>query len=230
MIFVTADLHIGHRAIALHANRKQFIYPNPDYDPDKPKDFKNNWPLAVKLEEHDQFLIDNYNRMVGKKDTTIIIGDFIWKNEMHNLQRFNGKKILIVGNHDRENRLYLRQFSEVHLFLTRTFEKKYFCTFFHYPMISWPGSCRGSWQFHGHCHGRITEFIDSLRCDCGVDVWDYKPIPWEVLKKKMESRMPYWRDRVKNRELEEQKTDTVAELREENRMHRSSKVNKKDSS
>lgn len=241
-LFLTADLHIGHYAIVLHTRREQFIYPNPNYDPEKPKDFKTNWPELVNLEEHDEYMIHLWNRDVGKKDTVIIVGDFIWKNHLHYINRLNGKKILIVGNHDKVSKhylanfthdglkfdmliddcdtdadLYADQFTDFHSDgeLHKTIQKKYRLILSHCPYLSWPGSCWGSWNIHGHCHGRLREYDDILRTDIGIDPWG-RLVPWEVLKMKMLKRYPKWKERFRNRKIEEQIDDHKEQVKNEN--------------
>lgn len=163
-LFVTADLHLGHENIRRHTSRP----------------FKD-------VAEMDEALIKNWNDIVPRGGTTIIVGDFAWKNHTKYLSRLNGKKILIVGNHDKMNQVALKQFTEVHQILCRTIGKKY-VIFCHYPMLSWPSSNHGSWHIHGHCHGRLKEFDTILRTDVGVDVWDFKPVAWDTICKKMQAR------------------------------------------
>ena len=55
MVFVTSDLHFGHKNIIKYENRP----------------FKD-------VEEMDQKLIENWNNKVGKDDTVYILGDFSW--------------------------------------------------------------------------------------------------------------------------------------------------------
>lgn len=43
----------------------------------------------------------------------------------------------------------------------------------HYPMITWPGSRRGSVQVFGHVHDNWTGSRNSV--NAGVDVWGFKP-------------------------------------------------------
>ena len=57
-------------------------------------------------EEMNEALIANWNRVVSPDDLTWILGDFCAGNtaswERH-LSRLNGKKALIIGNHDHHN-------------------------------------------------------------------------------------------------------------------------------
>ena len=58
------------------------------------------------VEEHDKYVIDRYNSVVGKDDLVYILGDVGFRptNVLATLVRqLNGRKILIVGNHDQLN-------------------------------------------------------------------------------------------------------------------------------
>lgn len=52
---------------------------------------------------HDEHLISEYNKVVGKKDLTYILGDITMETSKpyHKLDRLNGRKIVVLGNHDR---------------------------------------------------------------------------------------------------------------------------------
>jgi len=163
-IFITADLHLGHNGIREHCNRP--------------------WPT---IEEHDEGIISNWNADVKRKDMVYIVGDFAWKHHNKYLARLNGKKILIRGNHDRMNQECLRNFTEVHDLLTKKIDGK-IVILCHYCLRVWDRSFYGTWHCYGHSHGRILETGNILRCDVGADVWDYRPVPWEAVKKKLEAR------------------------------------------
>ena len=171
--YITADTHFGHKGgapnqgIIHHAARP--------------------WPT---IEEHDEALIANYNSVVDRKDTVIIVGDFAWKNHAYYLNRLNGSKILVRGNHDDFSKKIESQFSSVHDILERKFngQRIIFC---HYPMRGWKGAATGSWMAHGHHHGTAVEDPGSCCCDVGVDVWDYKPISIDTLALKMKRRLEY---------------------------------------
>jgi len=176
--FFTADLHFNH---LLMLRYREFL----------------------DLEEMDSRLIDNYNSVVGRRDRVYILGDFAWKNPKSYLARLNGRKILIVGNHDNYSGDVLSQFSGVYELKYMKFDgRRLFLA--HRPHLTWDGSNSGSWHFHGHSHGRIAESPEVLRSDVGVDVWDYFPVSWGVLKKKMDSKVESFmvRERRTSQELQ----------------------------
>jgi calcineurin-like phosphoesterase family protein len=168
-IFVTADLHLGHEGILKYT-------PRPYLD----------------AETMDEALIANWNAIVGRNDLVYVVGDFAWRNHNRYLQALRGKKILICGNHDRMNRESLNHFTEVHDLLLRTIDGQpvVFC---HYCLAVWPDAYPsrgrpGAWHLYGHSHGRIPEAEDSRRMDVGVDVWQYQPVPWELVAEVMQNR------------------------------------------
>ena len=72
-----ADLHLGHKNIA---ERRGFS----------------------SVEEHDNFIIGRWNEVVTKRDCTWILGDITMetKEHYHLLDKMNGMKRVILGNHD----------------------------------------------------------------------------------------------------------------------------------
>jgi calcineurin-like phosphoesterase family protein len=55
------------------------------------------------IEEHDEIIIERWNRTVSKRDVTYILGDITMekKSPYHMLSRLNGVKHVVLGNHDR---------------------------------------------------------------------------------------------------------------------------------
>ena len=159
--YFTADTHFN------HANVIGFC--------DRP--FKNVWNMNA-------YLVENWNNMVGKKDMVYILGDMYWKEVPDGIPfkelmtRLNGKKILIVGSHDRVPIRYPCLFEEI----TPQKEIKIdgnHVTLNHYCMRVWPRSHRNSWHLYGHSHGKLEPIGKSL--DVGVDghglrLWTEKQI------------------------------------------------------
>lgn len=159
MIYFTSDLHLGHRGIIEMQNRP----------------FTN-------LEEMNRALIYNYNSIVNKKDTVYILGDISHHlsieqaNEM--IEKMNGKKILIKGNHDKSYRQEL--FEDICDFKTISVNGVRF-VLMHYPMLSWPKKNSGSIQLHGHIHADAEYNCQNraegiLRYDVGVDANCFYPV------------------------------------------------------
>lgn len=86
MIYYTSDLHFGHKNIIQLTSR----------------------PFSS-VEEMDEVLIKNWNNKVTKNDLVYILGDFTWYNSVEKnlkiLERLNGTKHLILGNHDPANKI-----------------------------------------------------------------------------------------------------------------------------
>jgi len=184
-IFFTADPHFDHRNIILHAERKPWICSNPDYDANKDWHFKYNNDKGVNLKSHNESLIKFWNKMVSKGDEVYIAGDFAWKNHLHFLMALNGKKYIILGNHDKASQEVYKNFSGVYDFGMR---KRFYgidYTVCHYALRSWASSCHGARHLYGHSHGRLPEFDNMLCFDVGIDVWGYAPVPFEAIDEKM---------------------------------------------
>lgn len=71
-------LHFGHKAIASHRGFQDEYY-------------------------HDVHLIEEWNKVVNKRDVTYILGDVTMEktDPYYNLDALNGRKIVVLGNHDR---------------------------------------------------------------------------------------------------------------------------------
>lgn len=154
-IFVTADLHFGHKNIIKHCNR----------------------PFSS-IQEMDNILISNWNKTVKTKDLVYIVGDFAWKTPDEYLKKLAGKKILIKGNHDYKFKKYYPLFEETHNILIRKINKQK-VVFCHYKLVSWPGKNRGSYHCYGHSHGKLKKELNC--CDIGVDSWNFTPVSWDLL-------------------------------------------------
>jgi calcineurin-like phosphoesterase family protein len=55
------------------------------------------------VEEHDEYIITKWNSVVNKRDITYILGDITMEKSTpyHLLDRLNGTKKVILGNHDK---------------------------------------------------------------------------------------------------------------------------------
>lgn len=85
--FYTADLHFGHTNIITFEQAKR-------------RTKKGN--VFKTVEKMDEYLIGEWNEIVKPTDTVYCLGDFAFKQSVMDsiVPRLNGRKILIVGNHD----------------------------------------------------------------------------------------------------------------------------------
>ncbi len=132
-VFFTSDTHFTHANIIRFCSRP----------------FKN-------VEEMDETMIANWNRVVGENDIVFHLGDFCmggstkWTNV---LNRLNGKIYLIIGNHDMKN---LKQscsdrFEKVAMQMYIEVDKqKIYLN--HCPFLCYGGAYRDTWQLFGHVH------------------------------------------------------------------------------
>lgn len=168
-IFFTSDLHLGHENIIKHCFR----------------------PFAT-IEENDQVLIDNINKVVGPSDTLYCLGDFAlahaWSSKSKLTEarireyrdRINCRNItLIVGNHDPHTKdgepqkfLFsifngkVHRMLNIHVNDNGVRHKIVLC---HYAMTRWHSSHRGSYCLYGHSHYGLPDDPNSMSFDVGVD-------------------------------------------------------------
>ncbi|GLS71350.1 hypothetical protein GCM10007890_33630 [Methylobacterium tardum] len=152
-IFFTADTHFGHGGI-LHACKRPF----------------------ASIGEHDELVAEAWNATVRPGDTVYHLGDFALSRDAAAIERafrrLNGRKILIVGNHDRRGRRL--PWAEQHEGIREISVEGRHLVLCHYPLRSWARAFRGSLHLFGHTHGRLPGTTQS--CDVGVDVWGYRPV------------------------------------------------------
>ena len=165
-------------------------------------------PFAT-IEEHDETIVRNWNSVVGDKDTVYQLGDFaLGKGNKKILKcyyqmilhRLNGRKHLIVGNHDTKEIKELEGWESVTDLSTikvrwtesklepllgpiqnNHVQKIVLC---HYPLAAWGGSHYDgmSWHLHGHMHNTYERSPNRYYLDVGVDCWDFKPVEFEQIK------------------------------------------------
>lgn len=161
MIWFTADLHFDHKNIIKYCNR----------------------PFNSVIEMNET-LISNWNGRVHKDDLVYILGDFSFKHPDKYLEKLNGTKILIFGNHDDTKvRKHKGLFKAVYDILKIKYNKKTIMLC-HYAMRVWAKSHFGSYHLYGHSHGTLPPFGKSL--DVGVDCNEYKPISIDEVVYKLE--------------------------------------------
>ena len=167
MTFFTSDQHFGHFNIIRLCSR----------------------PFGT-VEEMDEALLSKWNAKVKADDTVYILGDLFFRAAKVEpiLKALNGRKHLIVGNHD-------------HTWMKRVVASDYFAsvqtlkeveidgrvlTLCHYPMLSYPQARRG-YMVYGHIHNNVRDDYwpliarRSRMLNVGVDVNDFEPVTFDEL-------------------------------------------------
>lgn len=167
-IFMIGDTHFGHtKLLTLEPLRAAF---------------------ASSIEEHDEKIIENWNKMVRTKDVVYHLGDVCFGN-FKPLKRLKGYKKLILGNHDKETQLgahFDRMFGAV------KFSNEFMLT--HIPIHPGQLEYRFKYNIHGHLHSSnvkiatkdgCSEIDDYRYINVSCEQIGFMPIAWEDLKKKL---------------------------------------------
>lgn len=143
------------------------------------------------IEEMDEALVQNWNKVVGVKDRVYHLGDVVMnRRHIHTLGRLNGRIKLIKGNHDifkAEDYLpYVDDILSYHVLDG--------CLLSHIPVHQ--GSLRRfGCNIHGHLHygrvlinekhGYIKSNIDLRYHNVACEMIDFTPIEWEELRERI---------------------------------------------
>ncbi len=173
----TSDLHFGHQNIISYCNRP--------YD---------------SVPEMNDGLVDNWNAVVGTDDLIFVLGDVAMgrlDDSLRHVKRLNGRKYLVLGNHDRpwmgnkKAASHRRQYLDAgfldmfdRAWLTLGNVTVGMC---HFPSsgdsqdqdryTQWrPSVPGGRWLLHGHVHDTWKLRPDHREINVGCDVWDYRPV------------------------------------------------------
>lgn len=182
--FVISDTHFGHTN-----SWEKFKLPNGD-------------PLRpfTSTEEMDEAMVERWNAKVGPHDVVYHLGDVVInKKSLHHVKRLNGKKRLILGNHDIFKN---KEYNEV------GFEKLYGCRVFvdqfilsHLPYHPDCVTDRFKVNVHGHLHANeitrkvwstgqhdVVDQIDPRYLCVSVEHTDYAPLSFEEVDARIKAR------------------------------------------
>lgn len=167
MNFYISDLHLGHYNIIRLSKRP----------------FKT-------AEEMDEAIIANWNSVVGPDDHVYIGGDFSFKsgkNPKQYLDRLNGHKHLIIGNHDTsllKDPVCRRCFDEIKDRVEIS-DGNNRIVIDHYPLVEWNGFFRGTVHFYGHIHNNVENTTYNIikqipgAYNIGADILGFTPRTFE---------------------------------------------------
>lgn len=164
--FYTSDMHFNHENI-LRLCKRPF---------DNVMDMNN-------------YIISAWNSVVTNNDMVYIVGDVAYRTDIEStvkiLKGLKGKKVLIVGNHDKKNLKsadFRQCFMDIKDILTiyddSVQEKVVLC---HYPMVEWDGYFRGTYHVYGHIHSAVGNAFKCMSqldkaLNAGVDVNYFRPV------------------------------------------------------
>lgn len=144
--FYIADMHFGHENIIGYDNRP-----------------------FINSKSMDDYMIYRWNMAVGKGDEVYILGDMFWKQNQKEMQdilnKLNGMKHLILGNHDpKMNSETKNKFNSIsHIKEIKDGGHNLFMC--HYPVHAWNRNWYdNSIHLNGHVHV-TSEYSDTVEVD-----------------------------------------------------------------
>lgn len=180
--FLTADTHFNHPLMLTACNRP---YGN--------------------VYEMNEALIQNWNSVVNPQDTVWHLGDFAMKSNAREIAEFfyalNGRKHLIIGNHDvmKDGTLMPELERLDWVSISHAAEIKHDgqrIMLSHYAGYTWNAEHRGAYQAFGHSHGDLLGMPGSV--DVGVDNQNLKPIAVEEFVRQAEETIIHAEERVES--------------------------------
>ena len=165
-VWFTSDFHFNHA--------KSIIFGNRPYE---------------NVEDMNNGLINNYNKLVKHNDTVYFLGDFGF-GDLETLRKIRyklkGKIHYILGNHCYKNHINrcAAWFSSMSDLKTISVNKQKI-VLCHYAMRVWDGSHYNSWMLYAHSHGKLESQGKSF--DVGVDCWNYVPVSFDQVVEKMKT-------------------------------------------
>jgi calcineurin-like phosphoesterase family protein len=145
------------------------------------------------IEEHDEHIIARWNSVVGEKDIVYHLGDFAFQLARQAdrvrwyFSRLNGRKHLIIGNHDVDDdgnlhpTLASLDWEEEPQWMKFTKDGGKRLVLCHYAIREWQGCHGGAVHFYGHSHGKLPGVGLSRDVGCDVPDVDFTPRTYEQL-------------------------------------------------
>ncbi len=164
--FYTSDLHFQHHNLYLSGKRKFSC-----------------------AEECEELIVNNFNSRIGKQDSLYILGDLTlsanYDDLCEYLNRINGNKIVILGNHDRQKTLQKLKDDKVisnwHPW-KGVADHGIKCFLTHFVPLEAHSGPEPRLYLHGHVHGTLKNITKCpLLYDVGVDANDFKPVSLDDL-------------------------------------------------
>ena len=167
-LFFVSDTHFN------HANILKFV----NYEGDLVR------PEFDSVEDMDETMIERWNSVVKAEDKIYHLGDvsFDLKAFHRIMPRLNGKKRLILGNHDKfDMSEYLRFFEKIQ----ESWQPTRRTLFTHRPVYMGGTEGHEKFNIHGHIHRTRKEMISPQHLNVSVEMTNYAPIHWDEICKKL---------------------------------------------
>lgn len=163
-VFFTSDLHLGHKKLL---------------------DFRNERTgnLFKDVDEMNEWVVKQWNSRVGKRGIVWVLGDIHWGDDvLHLFNEMNGRKRLILGNHDgHDMRKFLPYFERI-----AGVTKKYDLVMSHVPIHPQELCFRWTTNVHGHIHHIERNLQAPEYINVNVDVRGGLPVSLEEIRKEIE--------------------------------------------
>ncbi len=143
------------------------------------------------VDQMDGEMIRLWNARVRTEDTVWILGDLFFRHPdpVAVLNRLEGRKHLILGNHDSSwtGDVPLEEYFDEVTLMREISVGGQELTLCHYPLLTWNQPMR-SCMIHGHIHGNTNADYWPLICarsnmlNAGVEINGYQPVTLEELQ------------------------------------------------
>jgi len=142
--FLISDTHFGHKNIIKFTNKKG----------ERIRPFDS-------VEQMDELMVDNWNSVVKEQDTVYHLGDVVInRRALPIMERLNGRKVLIKGNHDIfKLKEYTKYFSDIRAYKVLP---QYDIIMSHIPIHTNQFS-RWKLNIHGHLHQNYVKTWYGLK-------------------------------------------------------------------
>jgi len=178
MIYFTSDTHFNHKASIKH-------YARP----------------FLNIDEMNNKLVENWNKEVKPDDEIYILGDFMNGSGTEAntiLERLNGIKYLVKGNHDEyleDENFNKSHFQWIKEYYILKYKGRNFILF-HYPIFEWQGFFKKDYHLYGHVHNQFKyksqqerfRVLSKYAVNVCVDVCKYKPICIDTIIERVEKK------------------------------------------
>jgi calcineurin-like phosphoesterase family protein len=169
----------------------------------------------------DEELIRRYNERIGMNDNVLWLGDAFlcyFEKAKNIMDRLNGRKFIILGNHDRSVKSLSSLGFELIIDGASLNIAGRACRFSHYPYANVghnkgeddrylekrPERKKGEILIHGHTHKNQQVFENMIHV--GVDAWSYFPVMYDELAQLIQKHFPVEHGNSHPNHVEEQRT------------------------